>query len=398
VRVLVTGGAGFIGSHTVDALLSRGHRVRVLDSLQPRVHPTGWPAHLDPEAERIHGDVRSRADIERALDGVEAVVHLAAYQDYMDDFSTFLDTNARGTALLFELAVARSSAVHTAIVASSQAVAGDSRYACAGCLGTPPPPDLAAQVADPAAAGPWLDDPRCRQPPARGLEQLATGVWEHLCPACGEPMAPLLMQETLVDPWTPYGISKHAAERLAIALGRRCGIRTAAMRYTYAQGTRNAWQNPYSGLLRRLALAYRTGTEPTIYEDGAQLRDFVNVRDVALANVVVLEDPPAEPTVYNVGGGCAVTVGQVAAAVARLFGAEPPRPTGAYRLGDTRHTVSDVSRLAERGWRPTRSYRDSIAEYVDWLSGQQVDVERLRLAEAEMARHGIVRRVVPAIA
>jgi dTDP-L-rhamnose 4-epimerase len=394
VNVLVTGGAGFIGSHTVDALLQRGHKVRVLDALQARVHPTGWPCHLAADAERVVGDVRSSDTMLRALAGVDAVLHLAAYQDYMPDFSTFLDVNARGTALLFELIVANPILrVAKVVVASSQAVAGEARYACRRCLGVDRVPSLAEQCDEPELAAPFLADPRCVQPPLRSLEQLQHSEWEHLCPVCEGAIEPLLMKEGLAGPSTAYGISKYAAERLSMELAPRHGIATAAMRYTYVQGSRNAWQNAYSGLLRRLALAYIAGVEPTLYEDGQQLRDFVNVADVAAANVLVLERNEAAHKVYNVGGGRPVRVVDIARLVAQEFGAAAPTASGdVFRVGDTRHTVSDISRLRTLGWRPRVPVESSVREYVQWLEEQKPDPQRLAEAEAAMARMGVIRR------
>jgi dTDP-L-rhamnose 4-epimerase len=253
-RVLVTGGAGFIGSWTVDLLLERGYQVRILDNLQPRVHPHGRPPWVPKEAGFIQGDVADPEDLARALAGVDFVFHLAAYQDYMPDFSQFIHTNAESAALLFELIV----------FASSQAVCGEGRYLCTQHGEMTPGP--------------------------RPLEQLRLGEWEIKCPHCGEAMEPLLIGEATVSPGTAYGISKYAIELLADRLGRRYGIPTACMRYTYVQGARNSFYNAYSGIARRFALRLLHGLPPVVYEDGRQLRDYVNVRDVARANLLVMED------------------------------------------------------------------------------------------------------------
>jgi len=369
-RALVTGGAGFIGSHTVDLLLDRGHDVRILDNLQPRVHPHGKPAWLSPGAEFIHGDVTNRADVARALEGVDAVFHLAAYQDYMTDFSTFIHVNTESAALLFELAVAdrRRYPVRKMVFASSQAVSGEGRYEC-------------------HAHG-------AIRPGLRPVEQLRAGQWEVRCPTCGREMQPLLIDEETVAPHTAYGISKYAIELLADRLGRRYGIPTVCMRYTYVQGPRNSFYNAYSGIARRFALRIRHGLPPIVYEDGRQLRDYVNVLDVARANALVLEREEADFKVFNVGGGRAVTVLEFARLMLQAFGSElEPAMPGEFRLGDTRHTISDISKLRALGWAPTIPVEQNAREYVDWFREQPVAAEHLLEAERAMQESGVVQRV-----
>jgi dTDP-L-rhamnose 4-epimerase len=391
MRVLVTGGAGFIGSHSVDLLVARGHDVVVLDSLQERVHAGRWPAYLHPAAEPVRGDVRDRDLLARLLGRVDAVLHLAAYQDYLHDYSTFLDTNAASTAAIFEIAERNRRALASVVVASSQSVAGEGTYLCAGEHGPVPPLD--EQVRRPDAV------PRAIRrlafvPAPREDRALAAGRWDHACPDCGAAAAPLVIPEEVVAPGTAYGVSKAAAERLTVVLGARLGIAASAMRYTYVQGARNSWRNAYSGLLRRLVLAYSNGGEPTLYEDGRQLRDFVNVRDVAAANALAVERTDGQ-RVYNVGGGRAVSVQEVADAVAKRFGREAPRPAepAAYRVGDTRHTVSDIGRLRADGWTPRHDTERSIDEFLDWFGAEAVDASVLVRADAVMRDQSVVRRV-----
>ncbi len=288
---LVTGGAGFIGSHTVDLLVERGYQVRVLDSLQPRVHPTGAPSWLSPSAEFVQGDVTDATVMREVLEGVQSVIHLAAYQDYMPDFSRFIHTNTESAALIFEIAVSDPARypVQKVVFASSQAVCGEGRYVCTRCAGGVDAPSIAEQLAQPSLAYGFPPD-AVHMPAPRSMEQLRRGDWSVRCPKCGEALSPLLIDELTVSPGTAYGISKYAIELLADRLGRRYQIPTACMRYTYVQGPRNSFHNPYSGIARRFVLRLLDGLPPIIYEDGAQLRDYVNVRDVARANVLVLED------------------------------------------------------------------------------------------------------------
>jgi dTDP-L-rhamnose 4-epimerase len=367
-KVLVTGGAGFIGSHTVDLLLERGYEVRVLDNLQPRVHPRGKPDYLPAEAEFVEGDVADRDCLGKALQGVSKVVHLAAYQDYLPDFSDFIHTNTESTALLFELIVKKNYPVEKMVFASSQSVSGEGRYECAehGVI----------------------------HPEPRKVEQLRKADWEVKCPVCAAEMTPLLIDESTVHPHTAYAISKYAIELLAKSLGQRYDIPTACMRYTYVQGTRNSFYNAYSGIARRFALGLLHGLAPVCYEDGKQLRDYVNVKDVARANVLVMEDERANFQVFNAGGGRAVTVLEFAKIMIEEFESRlEPLVPGEFRLGDTRHTVSDNSRLNALGWQPSTPVEQNVREYAEWMRGQKGTAEYLEEAERVMREQGVVQSV-----
>jgi dTDP-L-rhamnose 4-epimerase len=397
-KVLVTGGAGFIGSWTVDLLLEKGYQVRILDSLQPRVHPHGKPAWVPKEAEFIQGDVANRADLAPALEGAVYVIHLAAYQDYLPDFSTFIHTNAESSALLFELIVSdpKRYPVQKIVFASSQSVCGEGRYACLGCARRNGM-DLRVKKTEQSGRVCTYVDARLNvfTPPARSVEQLQCGDWELHCPDCGGELQPVLIGEETIGPGTTYGISKYAIELLADRLGRRYGIPTACMRYTYVQGPRNSFYNAYSGIARRFALRLMYGLPPTVYEDGDQLRDYVNVRDVAYANILVMEDPRADFGVFNVGGGRAVTVLEFARLMLVAFNSDlEPLLSGEYRLGDTRHTISDISHLQALGWAPTIPVEQNVAEYVAWIKEQQGTKEYLDEAEKIMREQNVIQRVI----
>lgn len=391
-RVLVTGGAGFIGSHTVDLLLEKGYEVTILDSLQPRVHPRGKPAWVPREARFIQGDVASPADLDQALRGADFVIHLAAYQDYLPDFSTFIHTNTESTALLFELIVAKKYPVSKIVFASSQSVAGEGRYAC----GEIPNPKYQIPHVKPLIGRQTSVDGDGHGvviPGPRSLEQLRRGDWEIHCPMCGEYMQPLLIDEETISPGTAYGISKYAIELLADRLGRRYGIPTVCMRYTYVQGSRNSFYNAYSGIARIFAMRLMHGLPPICFEDGQQRRDYVNVKDVARANVLVLEDDRANWKVFNVGGKRPVTVLEFAEIMIKEFGnSHEPLVRGEFRLGDTRHTVSDVSALEGLGWQPTIPVEQNVSEYAAWMREQKVTDEFIREAERIMRAQGVIRR------
>ena len=368
MKILVTGGAGFIGSHTVELLLSKGHTVRILDALEPPVHRDRQaPDYLPREAELMVGDVRDRAAWERALENVEAVFHFAAYQDYLPDFAKFFHVNAAGTALLYEVAVEKKLPLQKIVVASSQAIYGEGQYNC---------PQDGQQYPGP-----------------RPETRLRAQAWEPLCPLCGQPMqAEVTPEAAHVSPHNSYAMSKYAEEMLALNLGRRYGLPTVAMRYSIVQGARQSYRNAYSGAMRIFAMQALAGQPLTVYEDGQQLRDFVYVGDVARANVLVFEEPRADYQAFNVGGGRAVSVLDFARMVAAHAGTgAEPRVTAEYRFGDTRHIVSDITKLRALGWEPQGSFAGNIDEYLAWAQNQPDFGNYADAARAYMKKVGTVR-------
>jgi dTDP-L-rhamnose 4-epimerase len=372
MRILVTGGAGFIGSHTVDRLLALGHQVVVLDALNPPVHPHGRPPEYLPAAVDFYqGDVRNRDLLANLLRRVDAVYHLAAYQDYLTDFSRFSDVNVVSTALIFEIAVAERLDLARVVVASSQAAMGEGLYRCA---------DHGEQT-----------------PGMRPQEALARGLWDLECPACGGPLAMQATPERISNPQNAYGMSKYGQEMVAVNLGRRYGIPTVAMRYSIVQGPRQSVYNAYSGACRIFCLHYLLGQAPTLYEDGEMIRDYVNIDDVVDANAAVLGDDQAVGRVFNVGGGAPVTTREFAEVVRRHYDSDQAgQVTGEYRFGDTRHILSDISALKELGWAPRRGPAESVAAYASWLADMDGLDEVLAEANAKMRHLGVVRQSAPA--
>ncbi len=375
MRILITGGAGFIGSHTADALIAQGHKVRIMDNLHPTVHPEGRPpGYLPSGTEFFKGDVRRMADWQKALDGIDAVYHLAAYQDYLTDFSTFFAVNAVGTALLYEVLVAQKARfkVKKVIVAASQAVMGEGRYICPQC------------ATDPAD----YVYPRIR------LEaQLSRGQWDHLCQCCGQPLKWVPSDESVISPCNQYALSKHSQEQIAIELGKRYGIASVVMRYSIVQGPRQSLYNAYSGAMRIFALSLLCNRRPLIYEDGKQVRDFVNIADVVAANLLVLERPEADWQVFNVGGGKPWEIIDFYRKMEELTGRSlEPRMQGYYRYGDTRHIVSDISKLRKLGWQPKHGVDKSITDYWNYLKKQTANSQVLAAAEAQMKALKVVRK------
>ncbi len=375
MKILITGGAGFIGSHTADALIEKGHQVRLLDSLQQTVHPKGKPPYLNPAAEFVQGDVRVKSDWQKCLDGVDAVYHFAAYQDYLTDFSTFFHTNAVSTALLYEVIVENhlQENIRKIIVAASQAVMGEGRYRCPAC---------------------FEKDRRFVYPDIRLTSQLARGEWEHRCPHCRQVLEWQPSDENVVNPCNQYALSKHSQEQITIQLGRRYRIPSVVMRYSIVQGPRQSFFNAYSGAMRIFALSLMLDKAPIIFEDGRQIRDFVNINDVVAANLLVLDQTAADGRVFNVGGGRAWTVSRFYDEMQQIVGRyKAPEMSGHYRFGDTRHIFSDTARLQALGWRPAYDVADSIHSYWDYLNRQEGLENILDYAEKHMKNLQVIRRV-----
>jgi dTDP-L-rhamnose 4-epimerase len=365
VLALVIGGAGFIGSHLVDRLLGDGFHVRILDNLDPKVHPFGCPKYLPPEAEFIHGSITDRAVLDKALEGVDIVSHQAAYQDYMPDFSHFMDVNATGTALLYELIVQRKFPVKKVIVASSQAVYGEGQYECVNHgLSLPVP---------------------------RSISQLNAGMWEVQCPICGRDCKPRLLQEEHNNAYNQYAVSKLAQEKLAVGLGWLYGIPTVALRYSITQGPRQSLFNHYSGICRIFVSRAMRGGPLIIYEDGKQTRDFIHIQDVVDANMLVLQDMRADFQAFNVGSGHAVSVLDYAQTVREKIAQHVEfKVSGEYRRGDNRHSVSSIDKLRKLGWKPRRDLSTILDDFTAWVGTIGGIPDNIGDAYMQMKNAGVV--------
>ena len=365
MRVLITGGAGFIGSHLVDRFYRDGFQVRVLDSLDPKIHPTGRPPVFPAGVEFIRGDVTDRETLRYALRNVDVVSHQAAYQDYMLDFSRFMHVNVVGTALLYELIVEYRLKITKVIVASSQAVYGEGQYKC-------------------DEHGPFLPVPR-------SAEQLKRKQWELCCPTCGRQATASLLVEEYTNPYNQYAVSKLAQEKTALGLGWLHGVPTVALRYSITQGPRQSLFNHYSGICRIFVSRALTGAPLVIYEDGRQTRDFVHIEDVVNANMLVLEKDAANGQAFNVGSGRATSVIDYAQLVRDKVGNEVEfRIPAEYRTGDNRNSVSSVSKLQAMGWRPVHDLSEILDAFLEWIEQSGGIPEHIQDAYSHMKQAGVV--------
>jgi len=366
LRVLVTGGAGFIGSHVVDLLLAKGYDVTVVDSLRGPTHPKNEvPDYVPRKASFIHGDVCSREPLRRALGGVDAVFHFAAQQDNLPFFSRFARTNDYGTALLFETIIARRLPVRKVILASSQAIYGEGRHSC-------------------EEHGTQLPDPR-------PLDQLLRGKWDLTCTACRTVLQPLATDErTPPRPSSHYGVSKFCQEQWAMTLGHRYQLPTVALRYSITQGPRQSPYNAYSGVLRTFVTRLLSNQSPTIYEDGNQVRDYMHVRDAAEASLLALEDERSNHQIFNVGGATEpCRVRDYFAIIARCLDVQTePEIPGKFRFGDTRHIFSDSSKLRALGWKPRFGLESIVRDYIGWIKNMNRVPDEYATAERVLRTTG----------
>lgn len=368
MKVLVTGGGGFIGSFTVDKLIEKGFDVRIFDNLEPQVHHGKTPDYINPKAEFMSGDIRNKDDWKRALIGVDAIIHLAALVGMgqsMYQPVRYLAINTIGTANLFEVLIENPEIkknIQKIITASSKSIYGEGAYLCKqhGVI----------------------------YPKPRSIKQLGQSDWEVHCPFCNDYVEPTgITEEKPAQNLAAYALSKYDTERLVLMFGETLGIPTAAMRFFNVYGPRQSLNNPYTGVGAIFMSRVKNNNSPLIYEDGKQLRDFVYVEDVATANVLALEKFNGFD-VFNVGTGEPISIFDIAKIIIELKGANlEPEVTGKFRFGDNRHDFSDITKIKkELGFKPKWKVREGMEQLINWAENQEA-VDKFEEAEAERVKY-----------
>jgi dTDP-L-rhamnose 4-epimerase len=353
-QILITGGAGFVGSHLADGLLGAGHSVRVLDDLTAQVHPCGVPDYLSRDVEMVRGDVRDPNLVKDVLKGVEVVYHFAAtvgVGQSMYEISRYMSVNTQGTAELLQAILDGKSRVEKIVVASSMSIYGEGRYVCTQCG-------------------------RAATPPVRTIAQLKRGEWDLHCNVCNGMLRP---QPTAEDKPSEinsvYALSKRDQEELCLIYGRTYGVPVTALRFFNIYGTRQALSNPYTGVAAVFGSRMLNGKAPLIFEDGEQMRDFVSIQDIVRANMLAMDRPESNGEVINVGSGKPITIRRVAELLSKALGVTlEPVITNKFRAGDIRHCYGDISKARRLlGYEPQVSHEEGFQELAQWLSSQQAE-------------------------
>lgn len=374
-HILITGGAGFIGSHLTDAMLARGYRVSVLDNLSPQVHADGemdadgWPTYLDPRARRIKGDLLDEGVFEAALDGVTHLAHLAASVGVGQSMTNIVDytrNNVMTAAVMLEVLSQKPHTIQRIAVASSMSIYGEGDYIR--------PSTNTHVTAD-----------------VRPHAQLEARQWEVMID--GEELEPVpTAEDKLLQPNSIYAVNKRDHEEMFLSVGRALQIPTVALRLFNAYGSRQALSNPYTGVAAIFIARLLNDQPPLVFEDGRQMRDFVHVQDVARAFATVLDSDRQTWDVFNVGSGTPISVNEIAGVLARLLGKNiAPEVLNKYRVGDIRHCFGDISRIEQAyGFKPERDMETGMAELIDWVSHTKPPVDRSAESLAELARGKLV--------
>ncbi len=375
MHILITGGAGFIGSHLVDAMLARGYRVSILDNLSPQVHADGemdaegWPTYLDRRARRIRGDILDEGVFEVALEGVTHLAHLAASVGVGQSMTNIVDytrNNVMAAAMMLEALSQKPHTVERIAVASSMSIYGEGDYIR--------PSTHAHVTAD-----------------VRPHAQLEARQWEIMVD--GEALEPVpTTEEKLLQPNSIYAVNKRDHEEMFLSVGRALQIPTVALRLFNAYGSRQALSNPYTGVAAIFISRLLNDQPPLVFEDGRQMRDFVHVQDVARAFATVLDSDRETWDVFNVGSGSPVSVNEIAGVLARLLGKNiAPEVLNRYRVGDIRHCFGDIAKIEQAyNFRPERDMETGMEELIAWVSRTKPPVDRSAECLAELTRGKLV--------
>jgi dTDP-L-rhamnose 4-epimerase len=368
-QILITGGAGFVGSHLADRLLREGCKVRVLDNLTPQVHGDRPPSYLSPEVELMVGDIRDPGAVRRALAHVDVIFHFAAavgVGQSMYEISRYMSTNTQGTAELLQAILDLKLAPQKLVVASSMSIYGEGCCTCSQCA-------------------------RSAAPPVRSLAQLKSGQWELRCPFCSGVLKPHPTgEDKLSETNSVYALSKRDQEELCLIYGRTYGIAVTALRFFNIYGTRQALSNPYTGVAAIFASRLINNQPPLVFEDGKQMRDFVSVYDIVQANMLAMERRESDGEVINIGCGKPIAIQRVAEILARALGKDiAPVVTQKYRAGDIRHCYADLTRArALLGYEPRVTHEEGFSELAEWLAEQQAE-DKAETMLGELSAYGL---------
>ena len=368
MKCLVTGGAGLIGSHIVDKMLSLGHDVVILDNLHPQTHPEGKPNWIPKEAKFIQGDVNNYDDLSNALQGVEYISHQAAFGGFTNALSYYFDSNVSGTAKIFEVIREEKLSIKKVVLASSQAIFGEGMYKS---------PNGNIFHAEP-----------------RPEEQLQKRDWEVKCPETFQDSIPHPFDENL-EPWgiSPYALSKYFEELIALRIGKSLGISVAAFRYAVTYGPRQSIHNPYTGIFSIFSSQIVNNIEPLIFEDGNQTRDFIFVEDVAEANITMLTNDFEGQEAFNVGTGKGTSVNYLTELlINKINPGLKAKYTNEFRPGDSRHFIHDNTKLKKYDWSPATDIETGVQKYIEWFSTLENVQTQFKSASDELRDLGVIKK------
>ena len=368
-RALVTGGAGLIGSHLADLLVSEGWKVRILDNIEPNTHRRGRPAWINPKAEFVQGDIRDRDTVSAALRDIDVIFHQAAYGGYMPEIAKYVHVNSFGTALMLEVIREQNLPIRKIVVASSQAVYSEGAGKC---------PNHGIVF-----------------PSVRPVDQLRRGDWQVHCPLCDAVTTSVPTPENApVGGETVYGLTKVDQEKLVLLWGKQVGIPTVALRYSCTYGPRQSIFNPYTGVIAIFCTRLLNDLPPVLYEDGEQTRDFSFAEDIARANLLAADSDQLNGFPVNVGSCRGVPIRQIAEHISDALGIRiAPESKGEFRPGEMRHLTSDTSRIAAAGYKPQVDLPEGIGRYLDWIRSQADVRDYFSEAEDILRAKGIVHSV-----
>jgi len=370
-KILITGGAGFIGSHLVDQLLERGHKVRVIDNLEPQVHGTSGrkPSYLSSGAEFIKADINNKDALKKAIKNVEVVFHMASsvgVGQSMYQIRKYTYTNDVGTANLLDLITQAKNKVQKIVVSSSMSIYGEGKYRC----------------------------PRCGvfYPKRRSAKQIQDRIWEMLCPKCNKKSKPLATdEEKTLFPQSIYAINKGAQEQMVLTIGNAYKIPVVALRYFNAYGPRQALSNPYTGVLAIFSCRVLNNKPPIIFEDGLQSRDFIHVKDVARATILAMDKKQADYEVFNVGTGRRTTLVELASFLIKSINPKlKMQITDKFREGDIRHCFADIAKIKRKlGFYPRIKLESGLGDLLNWLKNNKA-IDRVSKMSSELQKRGLV--------